>query len=87
MIESIYVVERENDGEIWAFHTMDDARMFILKEYVESELKVFRQNILENLDDPGHISEYLDFLTSDLKNLHDDGYIDGFMFIREATLI
>ena len=87
MIESIYVVEKENNGEIWAFRTMDDARMFILKEYMESELKDLCKNILKNLDDPGQISDYLDFLTDDLRNLRNDGYIDGFMFIREATLI
>ena len=90
MEKTIYIVEDENNGNMYGFWSKEKAINFIINNYLDSNFGGVKSAIMEELyreePDIEEIEGMLDYIKNDFKNLIEHGYADGFMFIREVKI-
>lgn len=90
MEEIVYIVEDENNGNMYGFWSREQALKFMVNNYLDCGLGGMKDAIIEELHnenpDVNEIESMLDYMRDDIRDMLEHGYADGFMFMREVAI-
>ena len=90
MEEIVYIVEDENNGNMYGFWSREQALRFMVNNYLDCGFGGMKDAIIEELHnenpDMNEIESMLDYMRNDIRDMLEHGYADGFMFMREVAI-
>lgn len=90
MEEIVYIVEDENNGNMYGFWSREQALKFMVKNYLDCGFGGMKDAIMEKLHNENlnvnEIDSMFDYMRDDIRDMLEHGYADGFMFMREVAI-
>ena len=82
MENKVYIVEKCDNGEYFAFSSEEKAKEFMLKSYLKDNIDDAKYCVA----DMTNVDDVVDIIKTDIESILKNGYIEELMYISVAEL-